>query len=195
MEIEEIRNYWKKENKRITEHVRVNKQSAQKLRSAYKRIKIKRLTALLLPLIYLPPIFAFILIPHVKNDGSFGFYLSFTFLAVAIMGTYVVNTYYYARLFKLDYTRPVLQMQKEILRLETIDKRFHRTAYLLVPFVFLAFLRIFGLLQPNRTALLLLLLSIVFIITGYFVKTKRILPNEYRQVKSYLAEMEETEKE
>lgn len=196
MEIEELRNYWKKENKRITQNVQVNKEIlSKKLRSAYKRTKMKRLITLLLPLLYLPLIFAFILIPHVKNDGSFGFYLSFAFLVISVIGTYGVNMYYYVRLFTLDHTQPVLRMQQEVLRLETSDKRFHRTTYFFVPFVLLAFLRIFDLWSPNRVTLLLFLFSIVCTIIGYFVKVKRILPDEYRQVKSYLNEMEEAEKE
>lgn len=196
MEIEELRNYWRTENNRISQHVQVNKEILpQKLRSAYKRTKVKRLITLLLPLIYLPSIFAFILIPHVKNDGSFGFYLSLAFLVVSVIGTYGVNMYYYVRLCTLDHTQPLLRMQQEVLRLEASDKRFHRTTYFLAPFVLLAFLRIFDLLSPNRITLLLFLFSIVCTTIGYFVKVKRILPDEYRQVKSYLNEKEEAERE
>lgn len=43
MEIEELRNHWKKEDKRIVDRVKVKENAADKLRLSLNRIKVKRL--------------------------------------------------------------------------------------------------------------------------------------------------------
>lgn len=197
MEIEELKKYWKKEDKRIAESVKVNKNiSHEKLRSSFKRIKVRRLIFLILPYIYIPLIFVFIVLPHLKNDGSVSFYLSFAFFSMSLIISYVVNLYYYIRLLKIDYTESVLQIQKEILGIEIFERKFHITSYFLVPFVLLAALRMFGSITAlNQTTIVFILLTIVFTIIGYFIKVKIMLPREYHKIKSYLDEIEKTENE
>lgn len=194
MEIEELRHYWKKEDKRITESVKVNKNvSHEKLRSSFNRIKVKRLIFLVLPCIYIPLIFALIIFPHLKNDGSVWFYLSVIFFSMFIIISYAINIYYYIRLLKVDCTESVLQIQKEILRLEIFGKKWHITSYFIVPFVLLATLRMFGrLITLDQTTIIFILLTAVFVIIGYIVKVKVMLPKEYHKVKSYLDEIGES---
>lgn len=190
MEIEELRRYWSLEDKRIAESVRVNRNvSHKKLRASFHRIKVKRLILLTLPCIYIPVIFASI---AMKNDGTVGFYLSVLFFSAAVATAYAMNLYYYIRLSKIDYAEPVLQIQKEIVRLEIFDKRWHVIAYFIVPLVLAAALRMFGgPIISDRTTLLFCLFALVFLVVGYFVKVNKMLPGEYRKVKSYLDEMEE----
>jgi|GEM_PF-963565 len=195
MEIEELRNSWKKEDKRITKSVKINKEiSCKKLRLLFNRVKVKKIIFLILPYIYVPIIFAFVIFPHIKNDGSIWFYLSFTFFLMSIIISYAVNLYYFFRLKKIDYTKSVLQIQKEILHMEISEKKWHIISYLLVPFILLAALRMFGRITSlNPTTIIFILLAIVFFVIGSFIKIKIILPKEYYKIKSYLNKIEELE--
>jgi len=194
MEFEEIKKHWKTEDQYIQKSIKTDKSiSHKRLRISFNRIKMKKIILLLLPLIYLPLLFILIILPGLKNDGSLGFYTSLIFFSATIVVSFAVNVYSYIRLYKIDHTQSVIHMQKKILSLEIFDKKWHITAYCLVPFLFLALLKMFGRLIFNQTTVIFIVLLSIAVLIGYIVKIKIMLPREYRKIKSFLEEIDNRE--
>ena len=93
---------------------------------------------------------------------------------------------------KIDLTDCVFKTQKEIIRLETFEKRLTIISYIILPFTALSILKTVG-FTFNQDAIPFFVFMGVAAIIGYVVKVKRRLPNEYRMIKSYLDEIDETE--
>ena len=194
MEINEMKNFWKEEERRISEKVEINKEASyKKLRSSFDKVKIRRFFQIVFWSIFTPLALVFVAFPQMNNDGTFAFYLAFTFFMVFTVASFIVYIYYYICLIKIDLTDSILKTQKEILRLETFEKKLTTTAYIIVPLIALCIFKTIGFSLINQDAILFIALIGVFAIIGYIVRVKHILPREYRSVKSFLDEIDETE--
>ena len=110
------------------------------------------------------------------------------------IGSFIYYIYYYICLLKIDLTDSVLKTQKEILRLETSEKKRIITSYIIFPLTVLSMSKVVG-IPFNKDAIPIFIFMGAVAIVGYIIRVKRILPNEYRKIKSYLGEIEETDKE
>lgn len=191
MEFDEIKSYWKEENKRISENVKVNKNvSFQKLRSSFDRVRIRRLFHVVLMCIAVPLILVLLVFPRLKNDNTMLFYLGLISFMVPILFFFSTTLYYYICLLKIDFTESLVKAQKEILRLEIFEKKLNVLGLIIIPFITLGTFKIFG-LPFNQNAVLMIVLIALTMIFSYIVKVKVLIPREYRKVKSYLDEIEE----
>ena len=194
MEIEEIKNCWKEEERQIAEKMKVNKEASfKKLRTSFERIKIKRFYQVTLMCISTPLIILFVVFPHVKNDGSLLFYLAITFFILPIAVSFIANIYFYTYLLKIDLADSILKTQKEIMRLETFEKKQRNASYMFLPITFLCAFKTFG-FTLNKEVTIMIVFFIIITIIGYIVNLKYLLPRDYRKIKSYLDEIDDVEK-
>ncbi len=190
MEIDEIKNYWKEEGRRISENVKVNRDvSFQKLRSSFNKVRIRRLLYIVQMCIFVPLILALVVFPRLKNDHTVLFYLAVISFVVPILFFFSTSIYYYICLLKIDFTMSLVKAQKEILRLEMFEKKLNVLGLIVIPLVTLSTFKISG-ISFNREAILMIALIILTMIISYIMKIKILIPREYRKVKSYLDEIE-----
>jgi hypothetical protein len=191
MEIDEIRSCWKEEGRRISENVKINRDASfQKLRSSFDKVRIRRLFHLIQMCIAVPLILVLIVFPRLKNDGSDLFYLALGSFILPILFFFSTYIYYYICLLKIDFTASLLKAQKEILRLERMERKLNVVGLFIVPIVTLSTFKIFSLPFKQEAVIMLVLIALTMVIS-YMVKIKILIPKEYRKVKSYLEEMEE----
>ena len=196
MDINEIKKCWKEEERRISGKIEINRTvSLKKLRTSFYRIKIRRFFQIVCASIYIPLVLIFVVFPHIKNDGSFGFYLAFISFMAYILAALIFQMYSFICLMKIDMTDPILKTQKEIIRLETIEKKRTTTAYIIVPLMILCVFRTIGVSLFRQETILFIVLCVLFAIIGYIIQVKYLLPKEYYRVKSYLDEIDEADKD
>ncbi len=197
MELDDIKSCWKAEDKRIAEHVKVNrKASFRKLRSVFDKIRVRGLFHLLSGCIYVPLILALIVFPNLKNDGSISFYLGLSAFILPIVAALLIDIYRYIRLLKVDFASSVLEAQKDILWLEKFDRIRNLSGLIVAPFAFWGLLRIFGYLDNKLLpeGILILVIVAVMLLVGILLRMKTI-PREYNKIKSLLDEIEHDERE
>ena len=193
MKIDEIKNIWKEENKRISKNVKVNKDvSFKKLRSSFDKVRIRRLFQLVLMCIVVPLILVLIVFPRMKNDGSMLFYVALASFAAPIIFFFATYIYYYICLLKIDFSEPLVKAQKEILRLEVFEKKLNRLGLIIMPIVTLSTIKIFS-IPYTQEAVAMIVLIVFTMVVSYIVKMKALIPKEYSKVKSYLDEIERDE--
>ena len=199
MEIDEIRNCWKEEDKRISTHVKINRNASfEKLRSSFDKIRIRRLIHLVLMCATVPLIFVLIVFPQMKNDGSAGFYAALASFSGLIAFLFLYHIYYYICLLKIDFAVSIVKAQKEILRLELFDKRLNGLRFIFVPAVMVCVFKIFGIPMgrifgkemEGNTVVMLVVIGVVMVVSA-IVKLKILIPREYKEVKTFLEELEE----
>ncbi|MDR2914617.1 MAG: hypothetical protein LBV74_07285 [Tannerella sp.] len=189
MEIDEIKNYWKEEDRRISENVKINRDvSFQKLRSSFDKVRIRRLFYIVQMCILVPLILALVVFPRLKNDHTILFYLSVISFVVPILFFFSTSIYYYICLLKIDFTVSLVKAQKEILRLEMFEKKLNVLGLIVIPLVTLSTFKNFG-IPFNWEAMLMIALIVLTMIISYIVKIKVLISREYRKVKSYLDEI------
>lgn len=190
MELNEFKECWKEEGKRISESVKVNQDaSLQKLRSSLNRVRIRKLVNLVLSCLFVPTVFAIMLFPNLKNDGTVMFYVSLAAFIVPIVFTLGYSVYYYICLLKIDFSESVLKAQKEIARLQGFDKRLNVIGLIIAPIVFLSTFKLFN-LPFNGQMIVMMLLVLVMLIVGFVLRLKVLIPKEYSKVKANLDELE-----
>ena len=193
MEIDEIKDYWKKESMHISENVKVNKNASfEKLRSSFDRVRIKRLLRLVLMCVVVPLFFALFVFPLLKNDGSGLYYLALALFIVSILFFFATYIYYYICLLKIDFAKSIVKAQKEILRLEMFEKKLTVLGIIIVPIVTLSIFKIFAIPFKQET-IIFIVLTVLVMIVGYIVRTRILIPNEYNKIKSYMNEIKEDE--
>ncbi|MCD7932840.1 MAG: hypothetical protein LUH15_16610 [Tannerellaceae bacterium] len=194
MEIDEIKGYWKEEDKRIIENVKINRDASfQKLRSSFDKIRIRRLLWLVQMCISVPLVFALMVFPRIKNDGSVLFYIALAGFIVPIVLSFIYYIYYYICLLGIDFTVSILNAQKEIHRLQMSDKKLNLLGIIIVPIEAVSIFKIFDLPIKHEAIIMLLLIAIIMTMS-VIIKLKVLIPKEYSKVKSCLDEMEENEK-
>jgi hypothetical protein len=194
MEIDEVKNYWKEEDKRISENIKINRNASfQKLHSAFEKVRIWRLIHLVQMCIAVPLILALIVFPQLKNDGSALFYPGFVCFIVPVMFFFIYAIYYYICLLKIDFTTSLVKAKMEILRLERIDKKLNLSGLVLVPIVTFGAFKIFGIPLKQEAVIMLALIGLTMIVS-FIIKLKGLIPKEYSKLKSSWEELEEEEK-
>ena len=193
MEIDEIKNYWKKESKYISENVKVNKKASfEKLRSSFDRIRIRRLTRLLLMCVVVPLFLVLFVLPRLKNDGSGLYNLALASFFVPILFFFATCIYYYILLLKIDFSKSIIKAQKEILRLEMLEKKLTVFGIIIVPIVTLSIFKIFAIPFKQET-IIFIVLAVLFMVVGYTIRTRILIPKEYNKIKFYMDEIKEDE--
>jgi hypothetical protein len=191
MEIDEVKNCWKEEGKRISGSIKINRNASfQKLHSAFEKIRIQRLLRLVLMCIAVPLILALIVFPRLKNDGSVLFYLGLVCFIVPVMFFFIYAIYYYICLLKIDFTASLVKAKVEILRLERIDKKLNLLGLVFVPVVTFGTFKIFGIPLKQEAFIMLALIGLIMI-ASFIVKLKGLIPKEYNKLKSSWEELEE----
>jgi len=191
MEINEIKGCWKEEGKRISGNVKVNKDASFKnLRTSLDRVRIRRLFRLIQMCVVIPLILVLIVFPHMKNDDSTLFYLALTSFILPILLFFSTYVYYYICLLKIDFSESLMEAQKEIFRLEILEKKLNIVGLIIVPILTLSTFKIFG-IPCKPEAIIMMVLIAVTMVASYIIKMKVLIPKEYSKVKSYLDEMEE----
>lgn len=194
MEIDNIKECWKDESKRISENVNINRKvSFQKLHSSFNKIKVWRLIRIVQWCVVVPFFFVLIIPPHIKNDGSILFYVAFVLLILIMISFCISYIYHYLNLSKIDLTEPISKVQKKIYRLEILDKRIYIFRFISMMIAFLCAFKIFGTpsIEPGKMTIIALIIFIM--IYTLIVRLRFQIPKEYTQVKSCLDEMENEE--
>lgn len=193
MNIDEIKGYWKEEGIRISGNVKINKDASfKKLHSSFNKVKIRRLFHLIQMCVSVPLIYALIVFPRMRNDGSVLFYLALVSFIVPILFSFIYYIYYYIRLLKIDFSESIFKAQKEIYHLEMFDKKLNLLGLIIVPIVSLSAFKIFGIPFTTEAIIMLVLIAVIMVFS-FIMKLKILIPKEYSKVKLYLDEMKDNE--
>src|ERR1035437_8716864 len=119
MELNELQNNWNQYDLKISESIRINKEILKRIllskpEKRVSRIKIKAQVNIFLPL----GLVLFFLIHDLHYRNTFDFYFGLgTFLVLGTIGYYWTIKYYFM-ISKIDFSKPVLTIKKEIKELE-----------------------------------------------------------------------------
>ena len=198
MEINEIKNCWKEEDKRISSNIKVNKNATfQKLRSSFDKVRIWRLLYLVQMCISTPLLLVLFVFPRLKNDGSGLYYLALVSFITLILFSFTIQLYYYICLLKIDFSDSLVKAQKEILRLEMLDRKLVVSGAIILPITTLSVCKIFAipLIQLKPEAIIMIALIVLVAIISTIIKMRILIPKEYDKIKSYLNEIKESEED
>jgi len=198
MEINEIKNCWKEEDKRISSNIKVNKNATfQKLRSSFDKVRIWRLLYLVQMCIAAPLFLVLFVFPRLKNDGSGLYYLALVSFITLILFSFTIQLYYYICLLKIDFSDSLVKAQKEILRLEMLDRKLVVSGAIILPITTLSVCKIFAipLIQLKPEAIIMIALIVLVAIISTIIKMRILIPKEYDKIKSYLNEIKESEED
>ncbi|MCD8041624.1 MAG: hypothetical protein LUH10_01035 [Tannerellaceae bacterium] len=143
--------------------------------------------------ISVPLVFALMVFPRIKNDGSVLFYIALAGFIVPIVLSFIYYIYYYICLLRIDFTVSILNAQKEIHRLQMSDKKLNLLGIIIVPIEAVSIFKIFDLPIKHEAIIMLVMIAVIMTIS-VIIKLKVLIPKEYSKVKSCLDEMEENEK-
>ncbi|MDL2265750.1 hypothetical protein LJC57_08030 [Parabacteroides sp. OttesenSCG-928-G07] len=196
MKIDNMKNCWKEEDKRISERTNINRNvSFQKLRSSFNEMKVWHFIRIIQWIIIMPLFFIWIVFPDMKNDGSALFYVALGGLILILISFCFSYIYHYIYLSEIDFSESISKVQKRISQSEMLDKKIYVYRLISLLIAFLCAYKVFGTpsLEPKR--IMLLGLFVFLMIYNLFVRLKQQIPQEYAKVKSCLDEMENEEED
>ena len=192
MELEEMKTLWQTGN--LETSIKINRQNMHtKLQSSLDKVRINELLRLLLWAIVTPSVLVMIA-SRIKNDGTLQFYLGLIAFFVPLIFLFVLNVYNYICLLKIDISKPMILIQKELVRMELLKRKLNQWGYAFVPVVLWGMFVIYGLSFFKKESYIFLLLVVLFALIGGFVKFKVVLPREFKNIKAQLDEIEAAEK-
>ena len=192
MELEEMKTLWQTGN--LETSIKINRQNMHaKLQPLLNKMRIRELLRILLWAIVTPSVLVMIA-SRIKNDGTLQFYLGLIAFFVPLIFLLVLNVYNYICLLKIDISKPMILIQKELVRTELLKRKLNQWGYALFPVVLWGMFVIYGLSFFKKESYIFLLLVVSFALIGGFVKFKVVLPREFRNIKAQIDEIEVAEK-
>ncbi len=188
MEMTDVKDYWREEDRRISQSVRVNPDVRfRRLRTSLEEMKTWRLVRITLWCVLLPVLILFVFLPKVQNDGSVLFYAAASVFVLMLLISTVGYVYTLSGLWKIDLAGPLVEVQRKIVRLEKIDRFNLIFRFIALPVVLLCAYKIFDMgsltLKPIHVlGVFVVVLAVIFKIVSAI---KHRLPKEYSAVKPF----------
>jgi hypothetical protein len=197
MEITELQNMWSDIDYKISQNTRMNKEILRRMlvEKPQKRlqwIKLQSWFKLILPFILLP---LFIITVEVRSDWAF-ITGGILFGSMIIVG-YITEIIYLSKLQKLDFSQPIVFLNKEVAQLKKMKLIYTRMRYLLSPLAITGVLMMtfkgVGHIKQPESILMIVLILLVFTVS--VVYTFRFAINrQFRKLNEEIAELELLEK-
>lgn len=199
MELTELENIIKGYDKKIDEHIALNRDVLKRILSdkSNKHMRIERLKTVYQlgsPLL-LPCLLAIIIeVMNIRISYTVNFYIGLGLFIPVFLFTWGLNIKYYQLIRKLNFSNPLTTIKKQIAELERYSIWMTKIRNLLTPLLIAGMLLIF--IPQNvyhmEFILLLVLTASVFIVSSFYRNYS--VRERYRVLKGEIKEMEALEK-
>lgn len=194
MELTELQNIWKKQDEKISESIRLNREILKRIiitkpEKRLRRIKIDAGIRLILPIILIP-----ICINYLSFRNTIDFYLGISLFAGLFIWANIIRLKLFMFANKINLFNSIISTKKEINNFEKYQIKVLRKGIFSLP---LAAVGIFLIEMPIMTKdfIMQLLLMVVILVGLYFYKTKHSYSERFRKLDQEIEEIEELEKE
>jgi len=193
MELIELENIWKEQDKKITNSISLNKEILRRMLIARpeKRlnwIKIKAgfnvLSPIILPLL--------LMIMKVQFQLTTQFYIGLSIFSIIYLTIYIWDVKYFLLIRKIDFSDSILVIKKSLAILEKYMIKKTRFRYVLMPFAIIGiFLMLFQKLVFNIESIIFFILVVLVFLSSLYYTFKysvferfKILNKEIKEVES-----------
>ena len=188
MEMTDVKDYWREEDRCISQSVKVNPDVRfRRLRTSLEEMKTWRLVRITLWCVLLPVLILFVFLPNVQNDGSVLFYVAASVFVLMLLIATVSYLYTLSGLWKIDLAGPLVEVHRKIVRLEKIDRFSLIFRFIALPVALLCAYKIFGMgsltLKPIYVLGIFVVVLAVIFKFGSAIKYR--LPKEYSGIKPF----------
>jgi hypothetical protein len=196
MELIELENIWKEQDKKITSSISLNKEILKRMLIAKpeKRvnwIKIKAWIGIFSPLILL----IFCLNTKIQFSFDINFFIGLCLFSAVSVLVYIWNVKYFLLTRKIDFSDKILDIKKRIAVLEKYKIKTTRIKYLIMPLAMIGiFMMIFNKFPLNKEAIIMYILIILVFISSLYYTFKISIYEQFRIINREIAEIESIEK-
>lgn len=196
MELNELQNNWNQYDLKISESIRINKEILRKIlifkpEKRVSRIKIKALINIILPLI----VVIFFLIFGINYRDTLDFYFGLgTFLILGTVSFFWTIKYYFM-ISKIDFSKPVLTIKKEIKELEKYKITTSRLAYFFAPFAMIGIFLAAQIPVFSKNSFLFLSLIILLMAFSIYYNFKYSISERFKKLNLEIDEIQQLENE
>ena len=197
MELIELENIWKEQDKKITNSISLNKEILRRMLIAKpeKRvnwIKIKAWIGIFSPLILL----IFCMDTKVQFTFDISFYIGLCLFSAIFILVYIWNVKYFLLIRKIDFSDKILDIKKRIAELEKYKIKTTRIKYMLMPLAMIGiFMIIFDKYPLNKQAIIMYVLIILVFISSLYYTFKISIYEQFKIINREISEVENIEKE
>jgi hypothetical protein len=197
MELIELENIWKEQNKKITNNTRLNKEILRRMliSKPEKRInwiKIKAVFNVMSPII-LP---LFVVIMKVQFQITTQFYVGLSIFLIIYLTIYVWDVKYFLLIRKIDFSDSILNIKKHVAIIEKYMIKKTRIRYFLMPFAIIGiFLMLVQKPVFNNESIVMFVLIILVFISSIYYTFKYSVFERFRILNREIEEIENLEKE
>jgi uncharacterized membrane protein len=171
MELAELEQIWKEYDKKIADNILLNREILKhilisKPEKQFNWIKIKAIFNLFSPFI----LFILLAVMDVQFDITVRFYVGLSLFTILYILTYIWDIKYYLLIRKIDFSKKILAIKKDVAELEKYKIKTTRIKYVLMPFAIVGILLM--LIQHpvinNESVVMFALIIIVFCLSAYY---------------------------
>ena len=194
MELNELQNNWNQYDLKISESIRINKKILKRIliskpEKRVSRIKIRAMVNIFLPL----GLVLFFLIHDLHYRDTFDFYIGLgTFIVLGTIG-YFWTIKYYFMISKIDFSKPVLTIKKEIKELEKYKIKTSRLAYLFAPFAMMGIFLAAEIPIFSKSLFLFLTLVILVMAFSIYYNFKYSISERFKKLNLEIDEIQQLE--
>jgi hypothetical protein len=192
MELAELQNLWTKQDEKMKENIRLNREILRQLllKKPEKRIawiKFHSIFELILPLILLP-----IFIPRMQFSDEFAFYLGAFLFGAFCITTYIWAIRYFVLVMKIDFSCSIIQLKRQIAELEKNKLKTKKLGLLLFPIVLIVIFILGGFTINEFTLFSMLPILLIFIvfIASVYITFKYSIFERFRKLNQEIKELE-----
>jgi len=197
MELIELENIWKEQDKKITNSISLNKEILRRMLIAKpeKRlnwIKIKAgfnvLSPIILPLL--------LMIMKVQFQLTTQFYIGLSIFSIIYLTIYIWDVKYFLLIRKIDFSDSIIVIKKSLAILEKYMIKKTRFRYMLMPFAIIGiFLMLFQKLVFNIESIIFFILVVLVFLSSLYYTFKYSVFERFKTLNKEIKEVENIEKE
>jgi uncharacterized membrane protein len=197
MELIELENIWKEQDKKITNSISLNKEILKRMlivkpEKRINWIKIKAWIEIFSPLILL----IFCVNTKIQFTFNISFYVGLCIFSAVFILVYIWNVKYFLLTRKIDFSEKILDIKKRIAELEKYKIKTTRIKYLLMPLAMIGiFMMIFDKFPLNKEAIIMYVLIILVFISSLYYTFKISIYEQFKRINSEIEEVESLDKE
>lgn len=197
MELIELENIWKEQDKKMTNSISLNKEILKRMlivkpEKRINWIKIKAWIEIFSPLILL----IFFVNTKIQFTFNVSFYVGLCLFSAVFILVYIWNVKYFLLTRKIDFSDKILDIKKRIAELEKYKIKTTRIKYLLMPLAMIGiFMMIFDKFPLNKEAIIMYVLIILVFISSLYYTFKISIYEQFKRINREIEEVESIDKE
>jgi hypothetical protein len=196
MELTELQNIWQDYDKKLSENICLNKKVLRLMLQSkperwVSRIKVKAVFNLILPIGLVFGIF----IPGIEFRNEPGFYGGWLLFGPFAILTYYWAVRYYQLVCKIDFSKPVTEIRKDIKMVEKYKIKMKKFGYIFSPLAMTGVFLIARIPILSRDSFLPLTLIVVVLSVSVYYTFKYSISERFRKLNLEIEEIEALENE